>query len=197
MGCTPSESYFASTLECFYDILCINLIQQMTNSYGKSNVSYALDETDSRFTMNMTIIDLVNDLFIKRWLTMINYFSYFDQCSPIVCSYTYIQQFNVIYTVTYLLGLYGGLTIVLKWICPRIVYYVNKIYQRRKKSTNIIQPADNLQMATVENSVDTMNQMNIPNLPTELDLIPPAVPTYPYASFLCFLRKDAMSFVVF
>ncbi|UJR12721.1 hypothetical protein I4U23_016895 [Adineta vaga] len=33
MGCTPSESFLSSTLECFYNQSCLNLIQQYTNWY--------------------------------------------------------------------------------------------------------------------------------------------------------------------
>ncbi|CAF3993155.1 unnamed protein product, partial [Adineta steineri] len=37
MGCTPSESLLASTLECFYDSSCIKLIQEQTNYNNSIN----------------------------------------------------------------------------------------------------------------------------------------------------------------
>jgi hypothetical protein len=39
MGCTPSESFFSSTPECFYDITCLNIIQESMN-YTGSSVTY-------------------------------------------------------------------------------------------------------------------------------------------------------------
>ncbi|CAF4352700.1 unnamed protein product, partial [Adineta steineri] len=44
----------------------------------------------------------------------------------------------------------GGLTIVLKWISPKIVYFINKIYQRRKKTTNSIKPISTIESETIE-----------------------------------------------
>ncbi|CAF3879329.1 unnamed protein product [Adineta steineri] len=149
MGCTPSESLLASTLECFYDQSCINLIQTMTG-YNKNITPIPLNITNSRFLMNMTVMNLINNLFVEKWSSILNYSSYFYKCSPMICSYTYIQQLNSFYTITYLLGLYGGLTIVLKWISPKIVYLVNKTYQRRKKTTNSIKPISTIESETIE-----------------------------------------------
>ncbi|CAF1430761.1 unnamed protein product [Adineta steineri] len=157
MGCTPSESLLASTLECFYDQSCINLIQTMAG-YNKNITPIPLNITNSRFLMNTTVMNLINDLFIEKWSTIMNYSSYFNRCSPMICSYTYIQQLNSFYTLIYLVGLYGGLTIILKWISPKIVYFVNKIYQRRKKTINSIKP-----ISTIENNVEIMDANNINN----------------------------------
>ncbi|CAF1521621.1 unnamed protein product [Adineta ricciae] len=37
--------------------------------------------------MNTTISKFVDDLFVERWTTKINYSSYYEQCSPLLCSY--------------------------------------------------------------------------------------------------------------
>jgi hypothetical protein len=116
IGCTPSESFRLSTLECFYDQSCINLIRQYTNYtslMNSSNSSIALSATMSRFSINTTVVELINDLFVEEWATSINYSSYYEQCSPLLCTYTYSQKVNALYTITLLLGLQGGLTIVL------------------------------------------------------------------------------------
>ncbi|CAF1486126.1 unnamed protein product, partial [Adineta steineri] len=157
MGCTPSESLLASTLECFYDQSCINLIQIMVG-YSENITPIPLNITNSRFLMNMTVMNLINDLFVEKWSAIMNYSSYFYKCSPMICSYTYIQRLDSFYTLTYLLGLYGGLTIVLKWISPKVVYLVNKIYQRRKKTTSSIKP-----ISTIEGNVEIMDANNINN----------------------------------
>ncbi|CAF1040155.1 unnamed protein product [Adineta ricciae] len=136
IGCTPSESLLSSTLECFYNQTCLNLLQQYTNYVNSSN---ALPIMTSRFLMNTTISKFVDDLFVERWTTKINYSSYYEQCSPLLCSYAYIQNFNLLYTITLILGLEGGLTIVLQWICPTIVQILFKIYQYRKKRKYPIQ----------------------------------------------------------
>jgi hypothetical protein len=159
MGCTPSESFLASTLECFYDLSCISLIQQQNNYTNNINATYdpvLIFANASQFPMNTTMIDLVNHIFIESWSTTINYSAYFDQCSPTFCSYTYIQQLNSLYTVTFLLGLYGGLSFVLKWICPNVIYLLDKVYQWRKKRSNLVEPERAIKMATIENNSATL-----------------------------------------
>lgn len=105
MGCTPSESLLRSTLECFYDLSCIDILD---------------------------VGDLVNNVFIEKCPTTINYSAYFDQCLPALRSYQYIEQIDSLYTVTLLLSIYGGLSVVLKWICPLIVLLAAKLYRRWK-----------------------------------------------------------------
>ncbi len=165
IGCTLSESFRASTLECFYDLSCINLIQEYTNYTSNISSPIPLTGITSQFSINTTIAELIDNLFIEQWTTTINYQSYFEQCSPLLCSYTYSQQLNSLYTVTLLLGLQGGLTIVLRWICPQIIRIIAKGYEYRKKRTNIIQPDQSLEMATVESIIT-----NVPN--TSVDLEP-------------------------
>ena len=143
MGCTPSESFRASTLECFYDSSCISVICQYTNYMNTNKSSYNLAPlltNISRYATNTTIDQLINNLFTEVWKTSINYSSYFQHCAPSVCSYTYIQKLNSLYTVTLLLGLQGGLSIVLRWICPQLIRIIFKIHQCCKKRTNVVHP---------------------------------------------------------
>ncbi|UJR07421.1 hypothetical protein I4U23_011707, partial [Adineta vaga] len=132
MGCIPSESFRLSTLECFYDQSCLDLIQQYTN-YPNSLTPLSTTTNFSRFPQNTTISELINHLFIEKWSTEMNYSSYYEQCLPSLCSYTSIEKFNLLYTITVILGIQGGLTIVLKWICPKLVRVGSKIYYHRKK----------------------------------------------------------------
>jgi len=163
IGCTLSEAFRASTLECFYDVACINLIREYT-SYT-SNISSPIPLTGiiSQYPINTTIAELIDNLFIEQWTTTINYQSYFEQCSPLLCSYTYSQQINSLYTVTLLLGLQGGLTIVLRWICPQIIRIVAKWYQHQKNRMNIIQPDQSFEIATIESIIT-----NVPNASGDL-----------------------------
>ncbi|CAF1463585.1 unnamed protein product [Adineta steineri] len=156
MGCTPSESFRASTLECFYDQSCIDLIQQYTinpNRINSTNFFNPLSTiNNSRFSINTTIAEFIDELFVEEWKKSINYSSYFQQCSPLLCSYTYIQRFNVLHTVTILIGLQGGLTLVLKWICPKIIRIIFKIHQYRKKRINTVQPIYHIETIPMENT---------------------------------------------
>jgi len=61
--------------------------------------------------------------------------------------------------LTLLLGLQGGLSLVLEWICPKIVRMLVKIYQRRMRRINVVQPVSVTAMpsiATVSTSVQNL-----------------------------------------
>ncbi|UJR12399.1 hypothetical protein I4U23_016576 [Adineta vaga] len=167
MGCTPSESFLASTLECFYDQACIHQIQHYTSSMNLTHSWHSLSTAKSRFSIRTTINELINDLFVEQWIPIINYSSYFEQCLPYICSYTYRPQYNIFHTTIVLLGLQGGLATVLKWICPKMIRIINKIYQYRKKRRNIVQPISFIQTVPIENIIrDIINPSSNAVLPS-------------------------------
>ncbi|CAF1233379.1 unnamed protein product [Adineta steineri] len=176
MGCTPSESFRASTLECFYNQSCLTLIQQYTNY--KTRIDPIIPSNNSQFSINTTMAELIDHLFIEEWNTTINYSTYFEKCSPLSCSYTYIQRFNLFYIITLLLGLQGGLTIVLKWICPKLVYGLTKIYNYRKRQTNIIQPSCSHGISTINITTTHVYNANID---------PKPIPTNRTLRYVCFM----------
>ncbi len=81
-----------------------------------------------------TLSQLVEQLFITNWSISINHHRYFEQCLPKSCSYTYKENANILYAFTKLLSLYGGLTIVLRFITLKIVIIVMR--KRRHHNTD-------------------------------------------------------------
>lgn len=152
MGCTPTESLLASTLECFSNASCLDLLDEMTN-HQRTVPLLPVSLSDSRFAVNATVSDLVKELFLENWLTQGNYSEYFEQCSPILCSYTYVERFNLVYTITYILGLFGGLTIVLKWICPRIVSLLSRIFPSLHRHENRVHPVSTIETTFIQVNV--------------------------------------------
>jgi hypothetical protein len=66
MGCTPTESFLASTLECFYNSSCIDLLDMMTY-YNRTTVLPPLNVTGSRFTVHATVGDLVKEVTVPTF----------------------------------------------------------------------------------------------------------------------------------
>ncbi|CAF0921510.1 unnamed protein product [Adineta steineri] len=118
IGCLSSESFLQSTLECFYDLNCIQLIQNYTNyEYNNNSKNSFIPFSSTNMTkilINTTISQLIDELFVDDWNITLNYSSYYRQCSPIDCSYSYIQKLNSIHTLQLLIGFQGGLTIILQ-----------------------------------------------------------------------------------
>ncbi|CAF1401105.1 unnamed protein product [Adineta ricciae] len=157
MGCTPSESLLSSTLECFFNSSCIKLIQKYASNQ-MSNDSFAPLSTTNmkRFSTNATVNELINELFVEDLNTTTDYLSYFQHCKIEFCSYTYIQKLNSFYTLTLLIGFQGGLTIVLRWLTPKLVKIILQVYRYRKKQRIIVQSNTTIQIASNE-----LNNRNI------------------------------------
>ena len=149
IGCTPTESFLSSTLECFYDSSCVNIIKEYTN-YSSTLTSLSNQSSID----NITIGELVQNLFINQWSTTKTYSSYYQECAPLLCSYTYIQRINLIYIASFLFGLQGGLTIVLQWICPRIIQFIITIKRNRNKRSNTVHPKPDVEIVSTTNQLE-------------------------------------------
>ena len=128
----PLQSVLKSTLECFYNDSCLSKITQLINSvvsptnFSKLQLSLlALNESPYD-----PIDTLANKLFIQSWNNKSSYQSYFNQCHPLTCQYTYESRFNIIYIVTTVIGLLGGLNIALRLVVPPIVKLAPQIWKK-------------------------------------------------------------------
>ncbi len=129
VGCYPLEALLQSTLECLYNISCINKLKSM---YNHSNIIFN-PLNASLSSPNITVQSLVDKLLVEEWESSVVYEQYFSTCAPLSCTYTFDGQISLINTITTVIGLYGGLTVVLKLMCPvlvRIGYYL--ILRRRQ-----------------------------------------------------------------
>ncbi|CAF1439702.1 unnamed protein product [Adineta steineri] len=130
-GCYIIEALLQSNLQCFYNQTCINKIQSYFTRYFSMN-STALDiSLLVQFGMNSTIQELVNELMVEEWNNATIYDGYYNECEPSKCSYSYQARNDLIYIITTVIGLVGGLITVLKLIVPRLV----KKMRRKKKPT--------------------------------------------------------------
>ncbi|CAF1165270.1 unnamed protein product [Adineta steineri] len=130
IGCYPLESIFQTTLECFYNQSCID----STNNFKSINISSL--ET-SRFLLTQTIESVVNELMLEEFKFEINYTNYFDQCSPALCIYSYVDKRNATEGILILIGLYGGLVIICRLIAIIIVKAMCRTNNRINPTTNV------------------------------------------------------------
>ena len=132
IGCLPIDGLRLSTLECFYSSECIaNIIQHLgyyTEIDGSLPVNFTASTSSplvvppmnrsapSRFPVITPIDTLITELFIERWGNTTSYEAYYAACAPIECQYKYATRNDPLNVVTTLLGLYGGLTVSLRFI---------------------------------------------------------------------------------
>jgi hypothetical protein len=135
MKCFPIESLLPSTLQCFYDNNpCFDIINNIFDKTIYMNFTRLNSSEPSRFSINVTISDLLKQLFIESWSTTIDYSSYFNKCQPLSCSYTLIQRRNFLQILTTITALIGGLAKIFRFLSPLIIsVFLYSIHRYRNR----------------------------------------------------------------
>ncbi|CAF1220689.1 unnamed protein product [Adineta steineri] len=128
IGCYVIEALLQSTLQCFYDQTCIDQLQLYLPSASLMNVTALDPSLSTQYSEYSTIENLLNSLMIEKWNPTQMYGQYYDECQPIECTYTIKTRNSVIYIITTIFGIVGGLITVLRCVVPQVVKFV-----RRKK----------------------------------------------------------------
>ncbi|CAF3731251.1 unnamed protein product [Adineta steineri] len=143
VGCYTTEALLRSTLECFYNQTCIDNLQIYLSSRSPMYVTALDSSLPSQYSEYSTIENLLNNLMIEEWNPTQMYDRYYDECQPIECTYTIITRNNILYVITTLIGIIGGLTRVSKILVPIsvkiIVYCIRKWRNRVVPQISIIQ----------------------------------------------------------
>ena len=142
VGCYPLNSVLQSTLQCLYDQQCVDLLRSIFNI---SESFSAIDNRSvSRFSSTATIHSMANELFIEKWQTNTSYEQFFTTCAAKTCSYSYSERANIIYVITILIGLYGGLNISLKILGRTLIRMCHQIVKRiKRRRANRVMPIIN------------------------------------------------------
>lgn len=143
IGCSVVETLLRSTFDFLYNQTSINLLLYyattvITRYPYRINISAINSTNESRFKKNTIIEDISNELFVEKWNIDISYSAFYNQCSPIYCSYE-IEKENFIYIISKILGLYGGLTIALRFIVQVVTAIIFKIQDQCRRNTVIPQ----------------------------------------------------------
>ncbi|UJR18639.1 hypothetical protein I4U23_005547 [Adineta vaga] len=146
-GWFPLQSLLMSTLECFYNQTCFLQITEFINS-TVSSTNFSILKEPSFLSTNgkyQQIGSLANNLFIQSWKNNSSFQSYFNQCQPVECSYTYTSRSSLISMITTTISLIGGFNTALRLFLPFIVQLVTKIwkYFQQRRSNIIIEQETN------------------------------------------------------
>ena len=156
VSCTPLDGLRLSTLECFFSSSCINIILNHLYYYGQLNGSEALNFTGvdvtpliitplnsskiGRFSANTAIGSIMDEAFVQQLIQTISYENYFSACVPSMCRYEYVRNNDALYIITSLLGLYGGLTVSLRFIVWNLARMFRATRRRFYAHTPSVQP---------------------------------------------------------
>ena len=114
VACNVVEGLLQSNLECLFDAICV---QSMSSDGLNMTVTngYLLLPSETKFASNTTIDTLMSELFLESWPLTSSFPNYYEKCAPILCTSTFTQTGSVLFVLTTLFGLFGGLTIVLRF----------------------------------------------------------------------------------
>ena len=132
VGCFPMESLLRSTLSCLYNQTCLQLI----NIGNVSSIRPLNRSLHSRYSINSTVEDLSVEAFMEEWSLNISYSTFFSTCNPAICTYSISQKKDALQVTTILLGLYGGLTLILRFLAPRLMASLQQtsVWMRRSNA---------------------------------------------------------------
>jgi hypothetical protein len=135
VGCTPLESLLQGSIECLYEQTCID---NFTTYLGLPlPAPEPIDISKTRFAQQNTIETIVEQMFIETCSSNVFYNQFFEQCHPNSCSITLNRRNNLIIVITILLGLYGGLTIALKFVARFLLSFIYTISHKRSQRRQI------------------------------------------------------------
>jgi hypothetical protein len=132
-GCYMLSALLKSTLEVFYNQTFINILTNSSNHFQKLNSSIS----------NQTMETLLSQMFVTHWSNKTSFERYFNNCAPDSCQYTITQRHDFLFLMTSLIGLFGGLSSVLRILAPFIIKkispIVSKCLSRRSRRVLAIQ----------------------------------------------------------
>ena len=133
VGCMPYDAMIDSTLECFFSQSCLNTTARWISNLPPELRPKALDSSKmSQFKPNTPIRHLIDKQMVDQWSNGINFEGYYRSCAPSQCTYTVVQYNSFAYVISLLIGLYGGLTVALRFMAPLIVKFGRSMYENIK-----------------------------------------------------------------
>lgn len=136
LGCSPIESLMRSTFVCLYNQTCLDLI-----NVGNLSVVNTLNASLlNTFRLNTTVEEMAKNVFLEQILVNVNYTEYFSLCQPLACTYLTSNTQNIIQAISFVLGLYGGLTLILYSITNWLVAAVYNLIRKIRQNNSTIHP---------------------------------------------------------
>jgi hypothetical protein len=123
--CYPFSSLLASTLECYYDSSCLQLLVSNLSSFPPLNSTQP-----SRHAADTTVQGLANQLMREDVISNYSIEAYFNECAPRTCDYTYLHRNTLLTTITTIICVVGGLNAGLHFIAPLLVELLMKLKRK-------------------------------------------------------------------
>ena len=124
--CRPSHTLYRSKIDWWYNRTALNKILDTYRYATPRNIIAprinALNSTSSRYSRTGETIELVNRMFVETWDAKSTHFdSFYASCAPSSCSYTIVEQRDILVAFLLVTSVLGGLNEVLRLIVSIVI----------------------------------------------------------------------------
>ncbi|CAF3572702.1 unnamed protein product [Rotaria sp. Silwood1] len=130
VGCTPQNALFQSTLECLYNQPCLDIVISLTDAL-RTVAPLNISNSFTKFSPTTTIAVIFDNIMMDSWEISIDFATYFQACAPKVCSHSYVQRFFLVYMITTIASVFGGLTVILRFVSPLFVKFILRLCRQQ------------------------------------------------------------------
>jgi hypothetical protein len=130
VGCFILDAVLQSNLACLYNSSCLSQLNTYLNSSLLPFNATALNVSNSSLP---TVNDLADELMVDEWLFNVSYESYFSECNPSTCTYTYATQFDILFIITTVMGIIGGAVTILMLLTLPLVSFTRRFVNHRRQ----------------------------------------------------------------
>ena len=139
------QALFYSTLTCYYNTTCVNLLRNPSNTNPVPVLSIEQNETRFGLPGVSTFNTLINHLFVEEFHRVIFLEKFLRQCNPQLCTYSLTHKVGFVQIISTILGLFGGMSIALKLFVGQIILRILRWRQQRALTygTPVVDDANN------------------------------------------------------
>lgn len=128
--CFMVNAVLQSTFQCYFNQTCLSQIHPTSASQIN-----ALDSQKNQLSLiNSTVENILNRFFLDQFFIPVDFTRYYQQCQPNYCSYSYRRRLDLAYAFTTILGIFGGLNVFLRFLCPLLA---KKLFSQRVLPTPV------------------------------------------------------------
>jgi hypothetical protein len=144
-SCSAVETLYFSDFRCFFNQTCLDILLSMFNVDMPNRLPLpratraivALNSSESfAFSPTEKLDTLAGKLLVDKWKLEPNFVGYYRKCAPNLCTYTIKRKMDIVYVVTTVIGLLGGLTVIMRLLVPVTVRFMHSIFTRCKCSSS-------------------------------------------------------------
>jgi hypothetical protein len=154
-SCSILDSVLESTLTCWYSKTCFDEVRNIFSSFDipiTKNATLLDPKLPSQFSPDIPIRMIVNKIMVERWNRFVSYENFYQNCRPAYCLFTYQKRNYIMYIITTVIGLVGGLSIIFKLLSPIFVKIFFKCIHRTYPN-NASQASDNQETIDRKSSI--------------------------------------------